>query len=99
MAHLCALKRTAEFTDLQTSVWYGGLKSFPAWIVNKSSLALGVSSERFPEFGDLYQLCRRYAIQANLIKEPYSPNGGGEKAISGEEIATLGEALGLPTKP
>ena len=96
MAHLCALKRTTDFTEMQMTVWYGGLSSFPAWIINRSVLKLATSTERFPEFGDLYQLCRREATKAGVVTEPYSPNGSGEKiSVTTEEIMTLGDSLGL----
>jgi len=99
IANLCALKRTTEFSTLQLEVWYGGLKSFPPWIVNRAIIELGVSSERFPEFGDLYQLCRRSAIMSGLITEPYSPNSAEKRpTITTDEINTIGSALGLVTK-
>lgn len=102
MAHLCALKRTSDFTAIQVETWYGGLASFPAWVINRSVLQLATSQERFPEFGDVYQLCRREAIQAGLMQEPYSPHGGGDdkkSTISRQEITTIGEALGLAVRP
>lgn len=95
LAHLCALKRTTDFTDLQVDAWYGGLKSFPAWIINRAVITLATSTERFPEFGDVYQLCRRESIRNGLIVENYSPHGGGDTEISKEEITTIGNALGL----
>ena len=100
MAHLCALKRTTDFSDIQVVTWFGGLSAFPAWIINRSILSLATSQERFPEFGDLYQLCRREAIQAGIIQEPYSAHGTSDKPqISRQEITSIGEALGLVVKP
>lgn len=101
MAHLCALKRTTDFSDAQVATWYGGLAAFPAWIVNRSVLTLATSQDRFPEFGDVYQLCRREAIQAGLMQEPYSPHGTGEEKskVTRQEITTIGEALGLAVRP
>ena len=100
MAHLCALKRTTDFSDAQIVTWFGGLAAFPAWVINRSILTMATSQERFPEFGDLYQLCRREAIQAGLMQEPYSPHGTGEKpTISRQEITSIGEALGLAVRP
>lgn len=96
IAHLCALKRTASFTKEQVVAWYGGLSAFPVWVINRSILKLATSQERFPEFGDVYQLCRREAIQAGIIQEPYSPYGGAEKAnVSEAEITSIGDALSL----
>lgn len=66
IACLCVLKRTADFTD----AWYNGLGTFPIWIINRAVLKLATSQDRFPEFGDVYQLCRREAIRAGLLTEP-----------------------------
>lgn len=101
LAHLCALKRTANFSSQEVAVWYGGLSSFPAWIVNKAVLAIGVSADRFPEFGDLYRFCREEAIRAGVMKEqPYSPNGAGEKKpVTTDELMRIGSALGLVVSP
>lgn len=101
MAHLCALKRTANFTKDQIHVWYGGLSAFPVWIINRAVISLAASQERFPEFGDVYQLCRREALRAGVMKQPpYSPHGTGEgPTVSADEITTIGQALGLKVKP
>ncbi len=99
IAHLCALKRTTEFTKQQLEVWFGGLRAFPAWIVNRAVLTLATSQDRFPEFGDVYQLCRKEAIHAGLMTEPYIPTGTEERKISSAEITTIGTALGLAVKP
>lgn len=91
------MKRTTDFTDDQVSVWYGGLSAFPAWIINRAVIALATTQERFPEFGDVYQLCRREALKNGLMAQPaYSPHGTGEgPAVSADEITTIGQALGL----
>ena len=101
LAHLCALKRTANFTDLQLDAWYGALSAFPDWIINMAVLELATSETRFPEFGDVYQLCRRHALKAGVIKPAeYCPSGGEktERKITNDEIHTIGSALGLMTK-
>jgi len=96
LAHLCALKRTADFTKQQALSWSAGLESFPAWVINRAVITLATSQERFPEFGDVYQLCRREAIQAGLMVEPYVSTGDGTKPlIQRDEITTIGDALGL----
>lgn len=99
MAHLSALKRTTEFTDLQILAWYSGLSTFPAWIINRAVLRLGTSQERFTEFGDVYQLCRREAIRAGLLAEPYVPAGNDSQHITQKELLAIGEAMGLAVKP
>lgn len=99
MAHLAALKRTTEFTDLQILAWYHGLAAFPAWIINRAVLRLGTSQDRFTEFGDVYQLCRREAIYAGLLKEPFARAGNDEKILPLNEIVSMGNALGLQVQP
>lgn len=101
LAHLCALKRTTEFSEVQAVAWYGGLRAFPPWIINRAVLNIATSSERFPEFGDVYQLCRREASRNGLLKELYSPHGSSEKneMITQQEITTIGDALGLCVRP
>jgi hypothetical protein len=99
MSHLTALKRTADFTVEQILTWYGGLSAFPGWIVNRAIIELATSTDRFPEFGDVYNLCRRQAIQKGLIKQPYSPHSQVDQKITSSEIETIGAALGLATKP
>lgn len=101
LAHLCALKRTAGFDETQIAAWYGGLAAFPDWIINLAVLELATSETRFPEFGDVYQLCRRQALKAGVMKQPeYSPNGSDrvERKITNDEIHTIGSALGLETR-
>jgi len=98
MAHLCALKRTVAFTPEQIQTWYGGLAAFPDWIVNRAVIELATSTDRFPEFGDVYNLCRRQAIQKGLIEQPYSPHSQVDQKITSSEIETIGAALGLATK-
>jgi hypothetical protein len=99
MAHLCALKRTSEFTDIQVLTWYAGLATFPAWIINRAVLRVGTSKDRFTEFGDVYQICRREALQAGLLKEPYARAGNDAQIVSQLEILTMGQAMGLPVSP
>jgi hypothetical protein len=57
------------------------------------------AADRFPEFGDVYNLCRRQAIQKGLIEQPYSPHSQVDQKITSNEIETIGAALGLATKP
>jgi hypothetical protein len=99
MGHLCAMKRTVAFTPEQILTWYAGLASFPEWIVNRAVIELATSTDRFPEFGDVYKLCRRQAIQKGLIEQPYSPHSQVDQNITSSELETIGAALGLATKP
>lgn len=97
MAHLCALKRTAGLTDLQTIAWHGVLGGFRAEIVNAAVLELVLIETRFPELGDLYQICRRRAIECGDIRLQYSPHGDAadSKVPSKADLAAIGERLGL----
>ncbi len=100
MAHLTALKRTTELTKVQLRAWYAVLGAFPNWIVNRAVIEMAASETRFPEVGDLYRLCRTAAINAGLLKLPYSPHAGtNDNRLTGGEIDSMGQALGLTTKP
>jgi hypothetical protein len=86
---------------VQADAWISGLSAFPDWIVNRAILELATSETRFPDFGDVYQLCRRHAITSGVMKPPeYSPNGAEktERKITNAEIHTIGSALGLMTE-
>lgn len=96
MAHLCAMKKTTEFTDIQINVWYAILQRFPDWAVNRSVISLGLSSEDFPDVGDMYRLCREQMRKAGLISEPYAPYGTGERSqLTADELDTIGRDLSL----
>lgn len=101
MAHLCALKRTAEMTKTQLRAWYAMLGMFPNWIVNRAVIEMAASETRFPEIGDVFRLCRREAISRGLILIPYSPNGDGkdETKLMRSEIDAMGDAMGLDIRP
>lgn len=96
MAHLTAMKRTAELTPLQLDVWHGTLGVFPEEIINAAVLEIALTDVRFPELGDLYQACRVRAIKVGLIKEPYTPNGNPKKdEITAAEIRAIAARLDL----
>jgi len=97
MAHLCAMKRTANLTDTQMDIWHGVLSGFRPEIINRATLELGVSADRFPELGDIWKICRREAIRRGEIEVAYSPSGN-DKDIDRpgtEEMKALAERLGL----
>lgn len=101
LAHLCALKRTAGFDETQIAAWYGGLSAFPDWIINMAVLELATSETRFPEFGDVYQLARKHAFKAGVMKRlevSQYTDGKTERKITNDEIHTIGSALGLATR-
>ena len=101
LAHLCALKRTANFTEVQADAWISGLSAFPDWIVNRAILELATSETRFPDFGDVYQLCRRHALKTGIMKQPpisQFSDGKAERKVTNDEIHTIGSALGLMTR-
>ena len=97
MAHLCALKRTAALTDVQMTAWHGVLGIFRHQVINAAVLEMVMSEARFPELGDLYQICRREAIKRGDLKIPYSPHGGDQdtKKPTKSEIAAVASRLGL----
>lgn len=96
MAHLSAMKRTADLSPIQLTTWHGSLCGFPAEILNAAVLEIALTDMRFPELGDLYKRCRDRAIKAGLITEPYNPNGQASKAeITTAEIKQIAERLGL----
>lgn len=97
MAHLTAMKRTADLSDLQLVTWHGALSVFPKEIINAAVLEIALTDVRFPELGDLYQLCRAKALKAGILKlGPYTPHGDGkEKTITAAEVREIGARLGL----
>lgn len=96
MAHLTAMKRTAELTEVQLDTWHGALGGFAPAIVNAAVLEIALTDVRFPELGDLYQLCRAKAIKAGHLAEPYNPNGQAKKSeITSAEIRDIAGRLGL----
>lgn len=97
MARLCAMKRTADMTGNQLDAWHGALSGFGIEIINAAVIELALTETRFPELGDLYQICRRIAIKRGLIRLPYSPHGEVGKADrpTEAEIAVVARQLGM----
>jgi hypothetical protein len=92
------LKKTAALTETQMDAWYGVLNQFSARIINKAVLQLCLTEVRFPEIGDLYQLCRAEAIRRGLITLPYSPYGDAndkKQLPTSAELEVIGKQLGL----
>lgn len=100
MMLLTGLKRTAQMDKHQLRAHYKILGIFSMPVINRAVLELTLSDSRFPDIGDLYQCCRRHAIKADEMKEPYCPNGDPKKdrQITNDEIHTIGSALGLETR-
>lgn len=98
MATLSVLKRTTEFTEPEVKGWYAVLAGFPAEFINAAVIEVSLTATRFPELGDLYQLCRREAIRCGDLKIPYSPHGTGvsESRPTKEEIREVATRIGLP---
>jgi hypothetical protein len=92
MATLTALKRTASLDDIQIQAWYAVLGGFPATIINAAVLEISLTDNRFPEVGDLYQICRR------CLPRPYAPFASDTDATrpTKSEIAAIAERIGLP---
>jgi hypothetical protein len=92
LAYLTALKRTVELTEPQIMAWHAVLAGFPSTVINAAVIELCLTENRFPEVGDLYQICRR------KMPKPYSPNGEGTdmKRPTVSEVKSIAERLGLP---
>ena len=99
MAHLIALKRTAALTDLQMTAWHNVLGVFDTDIVNAAVLQIALTDARWPEVGDLYQLCRKLAIKNGRLCLPFFPGGTGSDKESGIptmfEIREIAARFGL----
>ena len=97
MAHLCAMKRTAQLTELQLDTWHSVLGGFRIEIINASVIEMVLSDARFPELGDLYRICKRKAVQAGDMQLPYSPNSGDKEndRPTKAEISAVADRLGL----
>jgi hypothetical protein len=98
MAHLSAMKRTASLTDVQLTAWHNTLGIFDTDILNAAVLELALTETRFPEVGDLYQLCREKAFKHRRWERPYSSHGQGEKDAArpgAAEIRAVAARFGL----
>lgn len=96
IAHLCAMKRTADLTELQMETWYGVLQGFSTRTLNRGMLELVLSDQRFPDLGDFYQTCRRIATASGEIVIGYSPWADTDTSRPGKaEIQAIAERLGL----
>lgn len=91
LAALVALKRTASLDKPQIDAWYAVLGQFPARVVNAAIVELCLTEIRFPEVGDVYQICRRH------LPKGYSPLGDGKETDrpSKSEIEAVAQRLGL----
>ena len=97
MAHLCAMKRTANLTDLQITAWHNVLGIFDTDVVNASVLEMAFSETRFPELGDLYQICRAMSFRTGRWKQPYRRSAGenDDTRPTAVEIRAVAERFGL----
>jgi hypothetical protein len=88
---LTALKRTNDMTRPQVEAWFAVLGIFPVEVVNAAVIEICLTETRFPEVGDLYQICRR------SIPVPYCPMG--EQRTDGRptkaEVSEVAKRLGL----
>lgn len=98
MAHLSAMKRTAQLTDLEMDAWHNVLGGFDTDIVNAAVLEVALTETPFPDLGNLYQAARRHALKAGRIQQAYSPSAT-DKDVARTPMAELrdiGERFGLP---
>ena len=97
MAHLSAMKRTASMTETQLTAWHNVLGVFDTDIVNAAVLEMALTETRFPEVGDLFQICREKSFKTGRWKRPYSPNGNEKDATKPTdlEIRAVASRFGL----
>lgn len=97
IAHLCALKRTTHLTKTELNAWHAVLGIFSREILNYAVLEMVLTEVRFPEVGDLYQICRREAIRRGHLERSYSPQGADTDSKKPEraEIAAVAQRLGM----
>lgn len=97
MSHLVVLKRTSAFTPLQFQTWHHALGMFDVETINAAVLEMALVETRFPEVGDLYQICRRRAIKADKLQILYSPHSGNadSKIPSQDELRLIAARFGL----
>lgn len=97
MATLAVLKRTTDFTEPEVKGWYAVLSGFPAVLINSAVIEVAITATRFPEVGDVYQICRREAIRRGALTIPYSPHGGDTDTSrpTRDEIREIASRIGL----
>ena len=91
------MKRTVNLTSIELTAWHSVLGIFDADIVNAAVLEMALTETRFPEVGDLYQICRRKSYQTDRWKEPYQ-RGASDKddhRPTMAEIRAVAERFGL----
>lgn len=90
MAHLAALKRTAALTDLEMTAWHNALGVFDVDILNAAVLQIALTDAKWPEVGDLFQLCRKLAFKTGRLRREYVPNGS-DRDIDMPSLAEIRE--------
>lgn len=97
MAHLCDLKLSASITATQLNLWYDACSGFSPRVINSAALTLALQPGRFPDFSDLYHLCKREAVRRGERQVPYSPHGTGGEAgeVTTIDVKEVAERLGL----
>lgn len=78
-------------TAIELKSWYAVLADFPGQVLNRAIIEVALTKEKFPDVGDLYQLCRK------SLPKRYSPHGDGKEFdnLAASEIAAVAERLGL----
>lgn len=98
VAHLTAMKRTANLDETQLRAWHAALGGFSAQTVNAAVLELALTDNRFPELGDLYQACRTKAIKAGELRLDYNPRAANDEKVTQGEIRSIAARFGLAVK-
>ena len=100
MLTLCALKLSAQLTAIQMKAWYSVLCGFQAHVISTAVVEISLTETRFPEVGDLYQICRK-TLPASKREATYCPNGTGpkvERGVTTKEVREIAQRLGLPVE-
>lgn len=98
MAHLSAMKRTAQLTKLEMDAWHSVLGVFDPDVLNAAVLEVALNETAFPDLGNLYQSARRHAMKAGRLTQAYSP-AGSDKDVTRtpmSELREIGDRFGLP---
>lgn len=85
------MKRVLEFTKHQMDTWIAVLSGYPSVTVNRAIIAIGLSTDPFPDLGKVVMKCQQIEWQKT---SQYAP-GRDESKVSDMMIANAAKALEL----